>query len=74
MHTFPVDKRVQIVEEKGGKAKDHRQVRKLRNGSENPKRNQYDVVCGVSNRVERGTENEQHGRKKACGNGQSANQ
>lgn len=48
LHTLPVDKAVGIVDEKGQKAKDHRQIGNTFNRSEHPKPDQHYVVDGVA--------------------------
>ena len=48
LHAFPADKAVGIVDEKGQKAKDHRQIRNAFDGSEHPKPDKHDVVQGVA--------------------------
>jgi len=69
LHTFPVDKAVGIVDEEGQKAKYHRKIGNAFHGSEYPKPDKHDVVEGVADCVVGTAQNQEHRRKKACGNG-----
>ena len=68
-HFAPTDKAVKVVNEKGDKAKDHRQVCDHREGSVYPQPDQYDIVCGVTERVIGASQDRKGSSEKARCNG-----
>ena len=66
-HALPVDKSVNVIDQKRNKANNHRKIRCVLRRCNDPEYDQYNIVCGV-NQGEEGTspEGQIYGNK-ACG-------
>ena len=51
MYSLPIDKAVEVVDEKGKKANDDGKITDIGKGSKDPQNDEYDVVSGVGKRV-----------------------
>ncbi len=59
LHARPIYKTVRIVEQKGGKANDGRQIRKVVHARRNPQHDENDIVGNVRKGIKGATEKQQ---------------
>lgn len=74
LHALPVDEAVGVVEEEHREAEDHREIRRVFEGSEDPQNDQHNVVRRVREGVERTPAERKIRRQKACRDGQRTGQ
>lgn len=72
LYAFPIIKSVKIVKQERYEANDHRQISKGSERRIDPKHNQNDVVCGVSERIKAASKNKQSGSEKTRKHGHGA--
>lgn len=66
-HPAPVVKSINIITKKHEETRRHRQIREALHGCQGPKRNQNDIICGISDCIERAAAEHQIRCKKAGG-------